>query len=73
MMMALAITVAPLKMMKMRSGDSMGDIERIKKALHGIRDYIVRGPDWNPDWYNEVMDDIHFIQDWFTQIVEAEE
>ena len=51
----------------------MDDIERIKKALHGIRDYIVRGPDWNPDWYNEVMDDIHFIQDWFNQIVEAGE
>ena len=63
--------MAPKK--KKKSGGSMDDIERIKKALHGIRDYIVRGPDWNPDWYNEVMDDIHFIQDWFTQIVEAEE
>ena len=64
--------MAPKKKKK-KSGGSMDDIERIKKALHGIRDYIVRGPDWNPDWYNEVMDDIHFIQDWFTQIVEAEE
>tara|TARA_R100001510_G_C7656384_1_gene216363 strand:- start:7261 stop:7419 length:159 start_codon:yes stop_codon:yes gene_type:complete len=51
----------------------MKDIERMKKALHGIRDYIVRGPDWHPDWYNEVMDDIHFIQDWFDQIMEAGE
>ena len=57
----------------MRMGIYMDDIERIKKALHGIRDYIVRGPDWHPDWYNEVMDDIHFIQDWFDQIMEAEE
>ena len=53
-------------------GIYMDDIERIKKALHGIRDYIVRGPDWHPDWYNEVMDDIHFIQDWFNQIKESE-
>ena len=53
---------------KKKSGGSMDDIERIKKALHGIRDYIVRGPDWNPDWYNEVMDDIHFIPVSYTHL-----
>ena len=51
----------------------MSDVERIKQALHGIRDYIVRHHPLYPDWYNEVMDDIHFIQDWFDQIMEAEE
>ncbi len=46
----------------------------IIKRLYGIRDYIVRGSNWiNPEWYNEVMDDLDYIFDVLENIKDVEE
>jgi|3_EtaG_2_1085321.scaffolds.fasta_scaffold43166_3 hypothetical protein len=46
----------------------MDEFGEIKKRLYGVRDYIVKAPIFQGEWYNDVMDDLDYIFDFLDAI-----